>query len=65
MADVVVTGGGNNSGVGAGMIIGILIVILAIGFAIWYFGFNGTGSKSSTDKNVNPPTINVNPPASP
>ena len=64
MADVVVTGnGGGDSGVGAGMIVGILVVIVAIGFAIWYFGLGGNGANNSTDINVQPPQINVNVPS--
>ena len=36
MADVIVTGdGGSDTGLGAGMILGILIVIVAIAFAIF------------------------------
>jgi hypothetical protein len=64
MADVVVTGdGGSDSGVGAGMIIGILVVIVAIGFAIWYFGLGGNGaSNGDTNINVQPPQVNVNNP---
>jgi hypothetical protein len=64
MADVVVTGDGG-SGAGAGLIVGVLIVILAIGFAIWYFGFNPANNKSGTDINVQPPQINVNVPSAP
>lgn len=63
MADVVVTGDGGDSGVGAGMILGILIVIIAIGFAIWYFGLGGNGANHDTNINVQPPQVNVNNPA--
>ncbi len=59
MSDVVVTGGGGDLGVGAGMILGIVIVVLAILFAIWFFGFNGAGNGGKTDVNVQPPQINV------
>jgi hypothetical protein len=64
MADVVVTGGGgSDSGVGTGMILGILIVIVAIGFAIWYFGLGGNGASHDTNINVQPPQINVQNPS--
>ena len=63
MADVIVTGDRGDSGVGAGMIIGILIVIIAAGFAIWYFGFGGFGTSHTTNVNVSPPQVNVNNPA--
>jgi hypothetical protein len=53
MADVVVTRDGD-SGLGAGMIIGIVVVLLAVGFAIWYFGFGGNAApNNSTDININ------------
>lgn len=64
MADVVVTRDGG-SGVGVGMILGILIVLLAIGFAIWYFGLGGAGtSDGATDVNINNPQVNVQPQSS-
>ena len=59
MADVIIDHEGG-SGVGGGIILGILIAILAIGFAIWYFGFSGAGH--ATTINVTP-NINVAPPA--
>jgi hypothetical protein len=64
MADVIVTGGGGSgsSGLGAGMIVGVLVAILAIGFAVWYFGFNGAGTSHTTNINVSPPQINVQSP---
>jgi hypothetical protein len=59
MADVIIDREGG-SGLGAGVILGILIAVLAIGFAIWYFGFGGMGH--ATTINVSP-NINVAPPA--
>ena len=64
MADVIVTRGDNGgSGVGAGLIAGILIVVVAIGFAIWDFGLGGNGSNGTTNINVQPPQVNVNLPS--
>jgi hypothetical protein len=64
MADVIVTRDGD-SGMGAGMVLGILIVLLAIGFAIWYFGFGGFGTNDgATDVNINNPQVNVQPQSS-
>ena len=66
MSNVVVSGGGGDSGAGAGLglIAGILIVILAIAFAIWYFGFNAGNPSHPTNVNVAPPQINVYSPSS-
>jgi len=38
MSNVVVTGG-DDSGVSAGVILGIVLVLLLIVIGIWYFGF--------------------------
>ena len=59
MADVIVTRDGD-SGFGSGMIVGIIVVLLAIGFAIWYFGFGGNGSTTDQpDVNINNPQVNI------
>lgn len=64
MPDVIVTRD-EGSGLGAGMVLGILIALLAIGFAIWYFGFGGAGTNDgSTDVNINNPQVNVQPQSS-
>ena len=63
MADVVVTRDGD-SGMGAGIILGILVAIIAVAFAVWSFGFNGAGDQGTTI-NVAPPQVNVQNPAQP
>ena len=61
MADVIIDREGG-SGVGGGIILGVLIALLAIGFAIWYFGFSGA-AHSTTNINVTPPQVQVSAPA--
>ncbi len=35
--------GDGSSGMGAGMIVGLLVAIVIIGFVVWYFILNGNG----------------------
>jgi hypothetical protein len=35
--------GDNSSGMGAGMIVGLVLAIVVIGFVVWYFVLNGGG----------------------
>ena len=39
----------DSSGMGAGMIIGLLLAVLIIGFLIWWFLLNGGGGGSPAD----------------
>ena len=61
MADVIIDREGS-SGVGGGVILGILVAIVAIGFLVWYFGFNATGH-GTTNINITPPQVQVSAPA--
>ena len=35
--------GDSSSGMGAGMIVGLVLAIVVIGFVVWYFVLNGNG----------------------
>jgi len=37
-----------SDGIGAGMIVGLLIAIVIIGFLVWYFLLNGSGRGGGT-----------------
>ena len=60
MPDTIITGGGGDSGVGAGMIIGIVVVVL-LHIAGGYLVINHGGSGSTV--NVDVPKVTVNTPA--
>lgn len=36
--------GNDSSGMGAGMIVGLVLALVVIGFVVWYFVLNGSGS---------------------
>jgi ABC-type transporter Mla subunit MlaD len=40
--------GDNSSGMGAGMIVGLVLAIVVIGFVVWYFVLNGSGGGTPT-----------------
>lgn len=41
--NVNVPGSNGDSGMGAGMIVGLALAIIIIGFVVWYFLLNGSG----------------------
>ena len=41
--------GDGSSGMGAGMIVGLLLAIVIIGFVVWYFLLGGSGGGTPTD----------------
>ncbi|MEX1072349.1 MAG: hypothetical protein WED86_01505 [Chloroflexota bacterium] len=46
--NVNVPGGSNESGMGAGMIVGLVLALVVIGFVVWYFVLNGGGGGNGT-----------------
>jgi ABC-type transporter Mla subunit MlaD len=40
--------GDSSSGTGAGMIVGLVLAIVVIGFVVWYFALNGGGGGTTT-----------------
>ena len=54
--NVNVPGSNNSSGMGAGMIVGLVLAIVVIGFVVWYFAFKG-GSGTPTQSGA--PTQSV------
>jgi hypothetical protein len=41
--------GDSSGGMGAGMIVGLVLAIVVIGFIVWYFLLNGGGGGTPTD----------------
>jgi hypothetical protein len=49
--------GDSSSGMGAGMIVGLLLAIVIIGFVVWYFALSGGGGgTTSPDASTAPQT---------
>jgi hypothetical protein len=46
--------GDGSSGMGAGMIVGLLLAIIVLGFIVWYFLLNGGGG-TTTPSNSSAP----------
>ena len=40
--------GDSSSGMGAGMIVGLVLALVVIGFVVWYFLLNGSGGGTPT-----------------
>ncbi|MGZ8562909.1 MAG: hypothetical protein ACXWWU_04735 [Candidatus Limnocylindria bacterium] len=38
----------NSSGMGAGMILGVVVALIVIGFVVWFFLLNGNGGGTPT-----------------
>ena len=48
--------GDSSSGMGAGMIVGLVLAIVVIGFVIWYFALNGSGGTTTPGGSTAPQT---------
>jgi uncharacterized membrane protein len=44
--------GDGSSGMGAGMIVGLLVAIVIIGFVVWYFLLNNGGGGTPSDSSA-------------
>jgi hypothetical protein len=44
--------GDGSSGMGAGMILGLVLAIVIIGFVVWYFLLNGGGSGTPSPSSI-------------
>jgi hypothetical protein len=47
--------GDGSSGIGTGMIVGLLVAIVIIGFAVWYFLLNNGGGGGGTPSDSSAP----------
>jgi hypothetical protein len=56
--NVNVPGGSSSEGMGAGMIIGLIIAVIIIGFLIWWFLLNGSGG-TGTPTNSSAPLQSI------
>src|SRR4029079_16423752 len=45
--NVNVPGGSSDEGMGAGMIVGLILAVIVIGFLVWWFLLNGGGGNST------------------
>jgi len=45
--NVNVPGGSSDEGMGAGMIVGLILAVIVIGFLIWWFLLNGGGGNGT------------------
>jgi hypothetical protein len=45
--NVNVPGGSSDEGMGAGMIVGLLLAVIIIGFLVWWFLLNGGGGNGT------------------
>ena len=46
--------GDGSSGMGAGMIVGLVLAIVVLGFIVWYFLLNGGGGGTSPSNSSGP-----------
>jgi len=54
MSQTNVTVPSGDSGMGAGMIVGLLVAVIIIGFLIWWFLLGGGGGGTTTDGSTAP-----------
>ena len=47
--NVNVPGGSSDEGMGAGMIVGLILAVIVIGFVVWWFLLNGGGGGTPAD----------------
>ncbi len=45
-----------SAGMGSGMIVGLILALIVIGFVVWYFLLSGGGNGSSPSHSVSPST---------
>ena len=45
--NVNVPGGSSDEGMGAGMIVGLILAVIVIGFLVWWFLLNGSGGNGT------------------
>ena len=44
--------GNNGEGMGAGMIVGLILAVIVIGFVVWWFLLNGGGGGTPADSSA-------------
>jgi hypothetical protein len=52
--NVNVPGGSTDEGMGAGMIVGLILAVIIIGFLIWWFLLNGGGGTTTPGNSTAP-----------
>lgn len=52
--NVNVPGGSSDEGMGAGMIVGLILAVIVIGFLVWWFLLNGGGGSSTPSDSTAP-----------
>jgi hypothetical protein len=50
--NVNVPGGSSDEGMGAGMIVGLILAVIVIGFLVWWFLLNGGGGGTPADSSA-------------
>jgi hypothetical protein len=51
--NVNVPGGSSDEGMGAGMIVGLILAVIVIGFLVWWFLLNGGGGNGTPADSTN------------
>jgi hypothetical protein len=52
--NVNVPGGSSDEGMGAGMIVGLILAVIVIGFLVWWFLLNGGGGNGTPSDSTAP-----------